>query len=94
MNPRIPYVQAGVRNGRRIKDQIAKILWIIEEASKFHKTSSSASLIMREPLTVWITTNCGPFLKRWKYQTTLPISRETCNEGQEATVRTSCGRGT
>ena len=27
---------------------------------------------------VWITTNCGMFLKRWEYQTTLPASRETC----------------
>ena len=25
-------------------------------------------------LTVWITTNCGKFLKRWEYQTTLPAS--------------------
>ena len=23
---------------------------------------------------VWITTNCGKFLKRWEYQTTLPTS--------------------
>ena len=29
-------------------------------------------------LTVWITTNCGIFLKRWEYQTTLPASWETC----------------
>ena len=29
-------------------------------------------------LTVWITTNCEKFLKRWKYQTTLPVSWETC----------------
>ena len=29
-------------------------------------------------LTVWITTNCAKFLKRWEYQTTLPVSRETC----------------
>ena len=28
-------------------------------------------------LTVWITTNCGKFLKRWEYQTTLPASWET-----------------
>ena len=27
---------------------------------------------------VWITTNCGKFLKRWKYQTNLPASWETC----------------
>ena len=38
------------------------------------KTSTSASLIMSKPLTVWITTNCGEFLKRWEYQTTLPTS--------------------
>ena len=27
---------------------------------------------------VWITTNCGTFLKRWEYQTTLPASWEIC----------------
>ena len=27
---------------------------------------------------VWITTNCGKFLKRWEYQTTWPVSWETC----------------
>ena len=26
---------------------------------------------------MWITTNCGKFLKRWEYQTTLPASSET-----------------
>ena len=33
---------------------------------------------MPKPLTVWITTNCGKFLKRWEYQTTLPASWEIC----------------
>ena len=33
---------------------------------------------MPKPLTVWITTNCGIFLKRWDYQTILPASCETC----------------
>ena len=28
--------------------------------------------------TVWITTNCGKFLRRWEYQTTLPDSWEIC----------------
>ena len=27
---------------------------------------------------VWITPYYGKFLKRWKYQTTLPVSWETC----------------
>ena len=27
---------------------------------------------------MWITTNYGKFLKKWEYQTTLPVSWETC----------------
>ena len=42
------------------------------------KTPISASLIMLKPLTGWITTHCGKFLKRQKYQTTLLASWKTC----------------
>ena len=42
------------------------------------KTSISVSLTMLKPLTVWITTNCGKFLKRWEYQTTWPASCQIC----------------
>ena len=41
------------------------------------KTSTSL-LTMPNPLTVWITTNCGKFLRRWEYQTTWPDSWEIC----------------
>ena len=47
-----------------------------QESSK--KTSTSALLTVPKPLTVWITINCGKFLKRWEYQTTLPASWEIC----------------
>ena len=47
-----------------------------QESSR--KTSSSALLTMPKPLTVWITINCGKFLKRWESQTTWPASWETC----------------
>ena len=33
---------------------------------------------MPKPLTVWITTNCGKFIKRQEYQSTLLASGETC----------------
>ena len=46
-----------------------------QESSR--KTSTSA-LTMPKALTVWITTNCGEFLKRWDYQTTWPASWEIC----------------
>ena len=29
-------------------------------------------------LAVWITTNCGNLFKSWEYQTTLPVSWDTC----------------
>jgi len=36
------------------------------------------TLTTPKPLTVWITTNCGKFFKRWEYQTTLLSSSEIC----------------
>ena len=37
MNRELPDVQIGFRKGRRTRDQIANICWIIEKASKFKK---------------------------------------------------------
>ena len=54
------------------RDQIASTDWITEKTREFRKTS--ASLTTLKPLTVCITTNCGKFLKRRKYHTTLPAS--------------------
>ena len=45
-----------------------------QESSR--KTSTSPLLTMPKPWTVWITTNCGKFFKRWDYQTTWPASWE------------------
>ena len=47
-----------------------------QESSR--KSTTSASLTTLKSLTVWITTNCGKFFKRWECQTTLPASWETC----------------
>ena len=62
VNCELPDVQAGFRKGRGTRDQIANIHLIIEKASEFQK-NSTASLTTLKPLTVWITTNCGKFLK-------------------------------
>ena len=75
----LPDVQAGFRKGREIRYQITNILGIIGKARGFQrKRSTSASLSTLNPLTMWITTNCGKFLKRWECLTTLPVSWETC----------------
>ena len=62
--------------------------WKKQESSR--KTPTSALLSTPKPLTVWITTNCGKFLKRWECQTTWPASWEICIE-VKATVRTGHG---
>ena len=49
-----------------------------EKAREFLKNIYFCFIDYIKPLSVWITTNCGKFLKRWEYQTTLPVSCETC----------------
>ena len=71
LNHELPDVQAGFRKGRGTRNQIINICWITENARKFpHKQSISASLTRLKPLTVWITMNCGKFLRRYEYQAT------------------------
>ena len=61
-------LQAGFRKGRGTRLPTSAGSAIKQERSR--KTSTSALLTTSKPLTVWITTNCGTFLKRWEYQTT------------------------
>ena len=68
----LPDVQAGFRKGRKTKDQIAKIHWIIEKAIDFQKNIYFCFIDYAKTF-VWITVNCGKFFKRWEYQTTLPV---------------------
>ena len=58
MNCELTDVQAGFRKGRGTRDQIANIRWITEMARDFQKKTLISVL-----LTVWITINCGKFLK-------------------------------
>ena len=61
VNHELPDVQAGLRKGRRTRDQIANIHWIMEKGREFQKNIYSSLLFMPKPLTVWITINCGKF---------------------------------
>ena len=71
-------VQAGYRKGRGTRDEIANIHGLLKKQESSRKTSTSALLTTPKPLTVWITANCGKFLKRWEYQTIWPASWENC----------------
>ena len=50
----------------------------LKKQKSSRKISTTALLTISKPLTMWITTNCGKFWKRWKYQTTCPASWEIC----------------
>ena len=71
VNRELPDDQAAFRKGRGTRDQIANICWIIEKARKFQKNIYFCFINIK-PLSVWITTNYGKFLKfqRWKYPNT------------------------
>ena len=45
---------------------------------EFQKTIYLCFIDYASPLTVWIIINCGKLLKRWEYQTILPVPWETC----------------
>ena len=75
MNKELPDVQAEFGKDRGTRDQIANICWIIEKAREIQK---NIYFIDYAKAFVWITTNCGKFLKRWEYQTTWPPSWEIC----------------
>ena len=78
VNYELPDVQGVFEKGTGARDQIANIHWIIKLQESSRKTSTSALLTMPKPLTVWITANCGKFLKTWEYQTTWPAPWEIC----------------
>ena len=61
VNHELPDVQAGFREGRGTRDQIANITGSSKKQESSRKTSISALLTMPKPLTVWITINCGKF---------------------------------
>ena len=69
VNPELTAVQAGFRKGRGTRDQMPTSSGSSKKQESSRKTSISALLTMPNPLTVWITINCGKFQKRWEYQT-------------------------
>ena len=70
MNRELSDVQAGFRKGKRTRNQIVNIRWIIEKAIEFQKSIYFCFIDYAKAF-VWITANCGKVLKRWEYQTTL-----------------------
>ena len=77
MNPELPDVQAGFRNGRGTRDKIANIHWIMEKAREFQKNIYFCFMDYAKAFDHVDHKNCGKFWKRWAYQTIWPASWET-----------------
>ena len=69
----IPDVQTGFRKGRGTRDQFPTSIGSSKKQENSRKISTSASLTILKPLTVWITTNCRKFFRRWEYLNTLSV---------------------
>ena len=91
MNHELPDVQAGFRKGRRTRDQIANILWIIKKAREFQKNIYFCFIDYAKAF------DCVDHNKLWKTLKEMGIPDHlTClwrnlYAGQEATVRTGHG---
>ena len=90
-NRELPDVQAGFRKGRRTRDQIANILWIIEKAREFQKNIYLSFINYTKAF------DCVDHDKLWKALREMGIpDHHTCllrnlYAGQETTVGISYG---
>ena len=64
------YSTLTLEKGRRTRDQIAKIHWIIKKAREFQKNIYFCFIEYAKPVIAWTRTKCGKFIRRWEYQTT------------------------
>ena len=90
MNHELPDVQVGFRKGRRTRDQIANISWIIKKAREFQKNICFVDYDK--------AFDCVDHNKLWQILQEMGIPDHlTCllrnlYAGQEATVRTGHGK--
>ena len=91
MNRELPDVQAGFRKGRRTRDQIANICWIIEKGRELQENTYFCFIDYAKAF------DCVDHNKLWKILKQMGIPDHlTCllrniYAGQEATVRTGHG---
>ena len=90
VNCELPDVQAGFRKGRRTRDQIANICWIIKKAREFQKNIYFCFIDYAKVFD-WVDHK-----KLWKLQEMRILDHLTCllrnlYAGQEATIRPGHG---
>ena len=79
MNQELLNVHVGFRKIQQQRNQRSKCQHLSDHRKSKKIPDNHLLLVlltMLKPLTVWITTNCGKFSKRWEYESTLPASWE------------------
>ena len=88
VNPELPDVQAGFRNGRGTRDQIANICWIIKKAKEFQKLIYFCFIDYAKAFDCMDHNQLWKILKENGIPDHLTCLLGNLYAGQEATVRT------
>ena len=88
MNQELPDAQDRFRKGRGTRDKLPTSVGSQKKQENSRKTFISALLTMANPLTVWITINCGKSLKEMGIPDQLTCLLRNLYASQRATVRT------
>ena len=91
MNCELPDVQAGFRKGRRTRDQIANIHWIMEKAREFQKNIYFCFIDYAKAFDSVNHNKLWKILKEMGIPDHLTCLLRNLYAGQEATVRTGHG---
>ena len=91
MNHELPDVQAGFRKGRRTKEQIANICWIMEKATEFQKNIYFCFIDYAKVFACVDHNKLWKILKEMEMPDHLTYLLRNLYTGQEATVRTEHG---
>ena len=80
MNQELPHVQTGFRKGRGTRDRIANIHCITEKARKLKKKKKKKTFLFFDYVKAFVVDHnkLWKILKELEYQSTLPVSWETC----------------
>ena len=70
LNHEIPNFKLDLEKAEEPEIKLPTSSGSLKKQESSRKAFVSALLTMSKPLTVWITRNCGTFLKSWEYQTT------------------------
>ena len=78
----------GIEKAEEAEIKLPTLVGSQKKQRNSRKTSTSASLTMLKPLTVWITTNCRKILKEMGIPDHLTCLLRNLYVGEEATIRT------